>query len=294
MRGWGLGVVLVAGMGSCGWQADGFARLEDLYQRDTGPVDPGAEMAQDPGSELAPDPGREGRDLSPGEVSSTNLGGTWIARLVLKGTITPLFQEWPITTTDWFVGTATEEEITLRLCTEVPVVHDEDPEMDFVTRMPDGTVLALRDRRPLRLGAQGGTLMAQTVLWTWGLVNPVDDAPGLPTKPDDARVEDTDGDGKPGVTMEVVSPVAGFRYLVKRARFTLPQTSVSTDGIYLALPLEYAIEEQPLGADPSTLKAVTPITPTEGSFLVLRRVSDMDCDALMALGEEAFAEAPPL
>jgi len=293
-------VVLVAGMGSCGWEADGYSRLEEQYQRDPKAADPGAETTPDPGREDGGRDASEGADtppiddLSPGEVSTTSLEGSWIGRLVQQGNITPLFQEWPITTTDWFVGTATGDEITLRLCREVPVVHDEDPEMDFVTRMPDGTALALRERRPLRLRVQGGTLPAQTVLWTWGLADAADDTPGLPTKADDARVEDTDGDGKPGVTMEVVSPVAGFRYLVKRVRFTLSETPVSLDGVWLIGPLEYTIEEQPLGADPSSLKAVTPITPTEGSFFVLRRVSDLDCDALMALGEEAFAGAPSL
>ncbi|HOU54256.1 MAG TPA: hypothetical protein PLQ97_10045 [Myxococcota bacterium] len=297
-------VILLAMTGwiGCGWEADGGARLQELYHPDAGAKDSGVELPTDPGREggppadAVPDEGDRdlgvGTDLSPGEVSTGSLEGTWVGRIVQQGEITPLFSPWPITTTDWLVGTATGGTLTWRLCTEVPVVHDEDPDNDFVTRMPDGTAQALRDRRPIRLAIEGGTLKAKSVIWTWGLVDPEDAVSPLPKTGTDPRVEDTDQDGYPGVTMEVLSPVAGRRYLVRRVRFTFPETAVSGDGLWIVGPLTYTIEEQAVGADPSALKADTPITPQDGSLFVFRRVSPVDCDVLMALGEAAFDGAP--
>jgi len=287
---------------ACGWEADGGARLEQQYHPDAGTRDEDPQAVGDPGreettgSDPSPADGATEEatpvDLSPGEVPAGSLEGTWVGRLVQQGELTPLFQPWPITTTDWFVGTATEQEIAWRLCTETPVVHDEDPDNDFVTRMPDPTAQALREKRPIRLALEGGRLKAQAVTWTWGLADPEDPESPLPKTGSDPRVEDTDEDGQPGVTMEVISPVAGRRYLVKRVRFTFPETPVSADGIWLVGTLEYEPEEQPVGADPAALKAVTPITPKEGSLFQFRRVAPVDCPGLMSLGEAAFAEAP--
>ncbi|MBP7126753.1 hypothetical protein KBD49_10360 [Myxococcota bacterium] len=303
MRRIGILLAVTGWLGSCGWEADGGARLEELYHPDAGVRDGGGTPA-DPGREDGPggvdvpaeadrDPGG-GTDLSPGDVPTSSLQGTWVGRLVQQGEITPLFAPWPITTTDWLVGTATATAIEWRLCAEVPVVHDEDPDNDFVTRMPAGTARALREHRPIRLEVEGGTLKAQAVTWTWGLANPQDAASPLPKSGTDPRVEDTDQDEHPGVTMEVLSPVAGHRYLVRRVRFTFPEAAVSGDGVWIVGPLEYAIEEQAVGADPAPLKADTPITPMPGSFFLFRRVPPVDCDTLAALGEAAFDGAPSL
>lgn len=294
-----IGVLLVVtGWLGCGWEADGGARLQELYHPDAGGRDGGAEGPSDPGREDGPGvdvvPGDGVGDLSPGEVSPGSLEGAWVGRIVQQGEITPLFSPWPITTTDWLVGTATGTAIEWRLCTEVPVVHDEDPDNDFVTRMPDGTAQAIRERRPILLEVQGGTLKAQSVIWTWGLTDPQDAVSPLPRDGSDSRVEDTDQDEHPGVTMEVQSPVAGRRYLVRRVRFTFPATPVSADGVFVVGALDYAIEEQAVGADPSPLKADTPITPKDGSFFQFRRVSPADCQTLMTLGEAAFDGAPAL
>lgn len=295
-------LLAMTGWIGCGWEADGGARLQELYHPDAGAKDSGVEPPADPGREggppadAVPDEGDRdlggATDLSPGEVSTGSLEGTWVGRIVQQGEITPLFSPWPITTTDWLVGTATGDTLTWRLCTEVPVVHDEDPDNDFVTRMPGGTAQALRDRRPILLEVQGGTLKAQSVTWTWGLTDPQDAVSPLPRDGSDPRVEDTDQDGHPGVTMEVQSPVAGRRYLVKRIRLTFPATPVSADGVFVVGGLDYAIEEQAVGADPSPLKADTPITPKDGSFFQFRRVSAADCQTLLTLGETAFDGAP--
>lgn len=300
---WAAAAVLLT-LSACGWEADGGARLVQLYHPDTGkdavadaaPDVPG-EVPEDPGSDTAtdvPTTDEGGLDLDPGDIPATGLAGTWAGRVVQEGELTPLFQPWPVTTTDYFLAEVAEGASTMRLtlCREVPVVHDEDPELDFVTRMPDKTATALA-AVPLDWTLAGGaaSLPAQKVVWTWGLKD-LAAADPLPRDPAAATVFDQDGDGNPGVTMTVLQPVAGERYLVKRATWDLAAGALSTDRIWLTGTLAYTLEEEPLAANPSTLKAATPITPKEGSAYAFRRVGDLTCADLVAHAAEVFATAP--
>jgi hypothetical protein len=179
--------------------------------------------------------------------------------------------------------------MVLTLCTEMPVVHDDDPEMDFITEMPANTRAKLGETPvEFKLVAAAASLPAQKVLWTWGLTG-IGESGALPTAKDDTHVVDQDQDGNVGVTMTVIQPVAGERYLVKRVVWDLSAGTLSADRLRITGTLTYVIDESPLDANPSALKAPTPITPKDGSTYVMRRVSDLTCAELLAHVDEVFA-----
>jgi hypothetical protein len=296
-----LVAALFLGPAACGWTSDGGARLDGLYHPDAGadatatdpgPTDTPAEAAPDAVAEDGIGPGDEGAfDVNPTDVPESGLAGTWAVRLDQEGELTPLFTAWPITTTDYFLATVEPGATTmvLTLCNEVPVVHDEDTEMDFITEMPANTATKLGETPvDLTLAAAAASLPAQKVIWTWGLTG-VGETDALPTAKDDAHVVDQDQDGHVGVTMTVIQPVAGERYLVKRVVWDLSAGTLSTDRLRLTGTLTYVIDESPLDADPSALKAPTPITPKDGSAYVMRRVSDLTCATLLQHRDQIFA-----
>ncbi len=293
-----LATALLPGATACDWETDGAARLSEQYHPDTG-ADLLEETAPDAVADegVAPsDPGETssetgGYDLDPGEVT-TNLEGLWAVRIRQLGTIAPLSDPYPITTPDYFVGTVEPvgTKMTLTFCNEIPVVETGDPELQFITRIPQ----ALRDALAaapveLALGEAAAGLPGQQQMWTWGLQD-ISRTDPMPTEVN-AKVRDQDQDGKPGVTVEVDGTLAqGKRYMVKRVVWDLSPGTMSEDHLRVSGTLTYTLDEQPLGGDPEYLNQATPITPVDGSTFLMRRVGAMDCASLLAHLDEVFAD----
>lgn len=93
----------------------------------------------------------------------------------------------------------------------------------------------------------------------------------LPTQADDPRVLDSDGDGHPGLTVEISGLIEGQVYVVQRGRSQLQANLHATDR--LEGPLKFSSEEQVIGASHELLTKKPPTRPDpDESFFRRRRV----------------------
>jgi hypothetical protein len=195
----------------------------------------------------------------------------------------PLGADYDITITAWFlvdIGAA-DHAVRLSFCDERTLVDaDGDFEL-FKTEVP--AAARTMDYAGPWIAAPCGTFPAQTVVWTWGMLEPDQDP--IPAKPEDQGHCDQDNDGNPGVTIEVKSPLAGMRYTVRRvtldmaAAVEIAETAGEWGGT-----LEFGIEESALGASSKMLETIVPIRPREGatSTYRFRRTEAADCAALLS------------
>lgn len=122
------------------------------------------------------------------------------------------------------------------------------------------------------------------------LADPENDS--LPTRPDDPRVVDQDGDGKPGLTARIVvmGLIGGEVYVVQRDRSRLVGTVVSPDAVDGLI--EWTSEQSVLGASSSIFLggAAARLDPNpERSYFRARRVDNaMDCAALRDVAQGLF------
>jgi hypothetical protein len=119
----------------------------------------------------------------------------------------------------------------------------------------------------------------------------------LPTDPDDPRIVDADGDGKPGVTasIKVSEDLQGEIYLARREIFAYDVTQVSDDR--LEGVIEDDSEQLIIGAsDPvfqSSSGQWTQIDDPERNPVIWVRVDESwDCDRLAAERDELFPPNP--
>ena len=134
---WAAAAVVLTFVTACDWEMDGGERLNTLYHQDNGAA------ATDEGTDAATaDTGTTdagGLVLDPGDVPTDSLAGRWAVRVVQLGTIAPLqSDDYPITTTDYFVATIAQDATTVDLtfCDEVPVNEDGNPDVEFITTVP--------------------------------------------------------------------------------------------------------------------------------------------------------------
>jgi hypothetical protein len=114
----------------------------------------------------------------------------------------------------------------------------------------------------------------------------------LPTSPDDPRVVDQDGDGKPGLTVRItiIGFISGEVYVVQRDRSRLVGTVVSADAIDGLL--EWTSEQSVLGASSSaflggTAARLDPI-PEHSFFRARRMTAATTCTDLVAAAALIF------
>lgn len=121
----------------------------------------------------------------------------------------------------------------------------------------------------------------------------------LPKEASDARVIDQDGDGQPGVTVEVSArallvKVSGRVYFAQRTTSQEIGKAVSSDRIEGTV--DWSTEQRILGSDSTILSAVTPsITPlVDRSTFIMRKVSDnTSCADLIATHDQLFGPLAP-
>lgn len=262
----------------CDWKADGPARLEARY---VAPDVAGAEL-------VIP-------DVDLGDVAGEGLGGRWAMRMTLAGTISPLAPVWDISVTNLFIVDVPDAvdrvaPIAARLtfCDQITLLDTGNG-----ARPSAEVPLVLRDAlasSPLALPLNPEGIAPGDVVWAWG-VQDLDDpkTSPLPGDAEDARVWDEDGDGEPGVTLEILHPLAGQRQMIRRAIWTLAAGVLSDDVQTIRGTLGFQIDEVALSASLASLMTVAPISPGEGPHpYVLRRVGAAgddgayDCERLRA------------
>ena len=279
-----LAAMAALALTACGWKSDGLARLDEL-----GP----------PAAAAGPDTGSHG-PIDLGSPQCRGLGGNWALMLVEPGTIAPLGEPWKLTVTDLFLARteAGARAVELTFCDQVTRIVTSGGATDLGrSKVPDALRAALA-KAPVVVALPGdGTFQATDQVWLWGLrdlPNPVTDA--LPTKDDfasDPHLWDQDGDGNPGVTMNILAP-AGDRYMVRRARWTFAPAHLTLDNAWLTGTLTASIEENALGASTALLLTSAPITPkADGAVYQFRCVgSTYTCPALAQDYAELFKDAP--
>lgn len=125
--------------------------------------------------------------------------------------------------------------------------------------------------------------------------DPIRSGGALPTRADHPAVTDADGDGAPGVTVEVHLPAVGEVRLhtVQRSHLVLsgrPTAPGRVEGDVEVLTLEQAV----IGAEPGLFRRIVSLSPDPGaSRFVLIRLSDdqeTECEALPGVFEEEAVE----
>ncbi|MBL6976369.1 MAG: hypothetical protein ISR64_11600 [Deltaproteobacteria bacterium] len=290
-------ILLVVGatlfMGSCDWGADGPSHLRDTY-----PTSCNAEDA------ITTTP-----DSLAATVGSDSLAGRWALMVVQEGTFAPLNEEWDITLTDLLIVDIPSDQsgAYLLFCdqiNEVDTRFDDPDNPDAQHPMKPETVLsqALKDANisqyiPFTDPLDGG-LPKTELLWFWGITG-LDDSATDPLPDDEAspNVWDEDADGHPGVTVTVLNPVQGDRYMVRRATWTMGAGALTGNQLWVAGDLlEFQIEETALDATDALLLTLAPITAKKtGNTWRMRRVlSDFSCRDLIQQHGSLFDDAPEL
>ena len=274
-----LPAFLLVVLHSCGWHSDGPARLDELYP---------AVDAADPGPKDVPVP-----DVSLGDVAGEGLPGHWAVRMVQKGEMLGM----EITLADLFLATVDSKssKMTMTYCNQAMTL--DTPGL-VESQLPEILIAAMAKASPEVTLPGDGSFPASEVAWTWGLKlkNPKQDP--IPTDGSDPTVWDQDGDGKPGITVHVILPEKGDRYMVRRSLWSLGAGSLSQDGQRVTGTLTFTLDEACLGAvdqegKPSNVLAtVAPITPAaDGSAWQMRRVAaDYGCERLVAEHEAIFGQ----
>lgn len=253
----------------CDWVADGADALDQRY-----PVVDVPPIISSPcggGPDL--------NDLGTATCGGNALAGTWHVAVVQYGKFAPLGTDLPLTITDHFlVGVgANHARMRWTFCNEIQDV--DSPDLEFKTTVPAALREAPSAGPPLvDLSCDG--LPAQQVVWTWGLDDPSQDP--LPSQANTAGECDQDDDGKPGVTLQVEAPIEGVRYLARRVTWDL--SAATQAGGEWTGTLEFAVEEQSLGADPAMAGTVVQVNadPAKTSTYRIRPTTAADCAALMA------------
>lgn len=174
-------------------------------------------------------------DIGTGEISSSiqNINGTWVLYLedhfcleAVGSKIENIVWSWYLVDFDTMqVGSGPE----LTLNANMQVCHEELSPLilNLVTMIPD-SVAAIQPihRVPAYLmdKGQGGKFMLAELVERWGLDQSLDPLAPVPTVVNDSNVVDQDGDGKPGVSFDVVSPTGSDLcdvYVVQRKRVRL-------------------------------------------------------------------------
>jgi hypothetical protein len=239
---------------SCGWKTDGVARLDEIAPLPD---------ASDAGVEIP--------DVDLGDVGGSGLPGRWAVKLTEPGKVKPTGMDgWGIVINDLFVADLTADAAVLTFCDQV-VESESTMGLSTTPRRLIDALAAAKVALPL---AGDGTFAPPVTAWLWGvrgLASPAGDP--LPADAGDAHAWDQDGDGNPGVTVDVKSP-DGQRYMVRRSVWTFEAGAPAADQQTIEGRLSFTVEEKALGATSDLLTTVAPIEAiSRGSKYQLRRVN---------------------
>ncbi len=246
-------------------------------------------------------------------VDPTSIAGTWAQRqVVTTETRVPLTGTVRATSTTLLLLKVTQDGADATVVGHICDLHIESGSALADTVVPDAFVRAMPPREaPARFEAVPDAV--ETSPEDRIETSPVETAPGgyrflqqpahevlganltgpddpLPTDPADPRVVDSDGDGDPGVTIEVTGLSGGRMFLVQRAWRELESRSVTPttiDGV-----IRWGFERAVLGATSRMLRnqreSAATTDPAQNHFRTTRVRNDTDCAAIVAAGPALF------
>jgi len=141
-------------------------------------------------------------------------------------------------------------------------------------------------------GGPGGVRIEEHVMVLGArLEDPGDDE--LPTEPDDPRVTDPDGDGNPGVSVDVSGMVSGQVYLVQRLVRGLRGTADATGRV--TGTVVGTGDQAVIGASNGILRTFTPRfehnpDPKRNTFVWVPVPPDATCQGIVAARDSLFGE----
>ncbi len=118
---------------------------------------------------------------------------------------------------------------------------------------------------------------------------------GLPGSRSDERVTDQDGDGQPGMTVNISARalfinISGRVYITQRT--ITKETGIASSADLVKGSIEWSIEQNILGSDSTILGSVSPsITPimNQSQFTMRKLGDDATCDTVNSRRDEMFA-----
>jgi len=250
----------------------------------------GSAMGLDAGSEAPDVAGAEadGEGVAPLVLADLDLTGVW-AQLDVRSALAtvPLAGQVTRTTTSVFRASLVQQgdqlQVTLELCglwseSGTDLVQTIFPDALVASIAPQAYTVALRQddlgvayEGPRHVDARGYRPTGEP-----------DEA--LPEAPEDPRVYDQDGDGRPGITVRISGVVSGEVWLVQRLTTRALGRVTSPDRIEGLL--EWQDEQRHLGTDNTLLKDPTPSRPdpeaANSYFRSVRVEAGDDCAAILA------------
>lgn len=171
-----------------------------------------------------------------------------------------------------------------------PLASTEIPEAFMSSLIPGRRVATLED--------QDGTIAFEQPRYTEirGATLTEPETEDLPTEPEDPRVIDQDGDGFPGMTVNVniFGLFQAQIYVVQRVQYALSGTVLSGDRIEGLI--QWQDEQNTLAATSPLLLAAAESAqdpdPTQHRFVMLRAQEEWTCEWLMESWQQVFGLAP--
>jgi hypothetical protein len=248
---------------------------------------------------LLPTAGAEG-DAGPAtgtgtRVSAADYAGTWAQlRVQTARAQLPVIGETKVTTSFVLRLTQTASGRNLAVSVEACAVEQDSGTSIVRTIFPPALVEKLgRFQTTASLREEDGELQyfqaRRFMVFGAQLEDPENDE--LPTDPEDERVIDGDGDGHPGVTVQIRGMLNGDIYLVQRGWFTLRGTA--TGGDRIDGRIQWGEDRSMLGASNPLLPDIPdsrPDTDPAASYFRTTRIDPaLTCAEILAQRETLFA-----
>jgi hypothetical protein len=286
---WTSVIVFGGFLSGCDWESSGPERLRDAY---------GTSCVQEDATQ---------RDINLGEVTpQDNIAGTYAMLVVQKATLeTPLAcpsdNKCDLEIRDFLLArvSAERQALYMEFCDQKSKVSGGsgmNPESGITQGLRDARIFVIKGFG--KVADKDKIPALDGIVWLWGVKDLVDlQKDPLPEDANDKHVFDQDSDGKPGVTIEVTSPLQGERYMVRRAIWSLGEGQLQQDGLTINGEVKsFSIEEKAIGASngmpvqPSTIEQAS----DKPSTFILKRISDSStCDYVRQASEVLFSEPTP-
>lgn len=227
-------------------------------------------------------------------LTPQGLEGAWAQRTVQAAvTDLPVLGQTATRTTTTFLLQAQLEDGGLTLSTTTCALEIDNGTELVRTLVPQALVdsLPVADRHATVAELEGVWVYEQasyTEVRGATLLDPVGDA--LPTTAEDPRVNDQDGDDKPGVTLVVTGLVDGEVYVVQRGTSAL--SGHATNANTIEGLVTWTAEQVTLGTDNPSLgteRPSRPDSPEKSTFRMVRVVDGCTCEDVLSAGEALFA-----
>lgn len=242
---------------------------------------------------LDPDQRLSSAQEAPAAPQPPALGGTWAQEFVTASTSrVPVVGEVDSLSRTLLLVQIGQEGSALRISSRVCAV-EMDTGSVVRTEIPRAFVRALPTRtNRARLLARDGTWSIRdwTTFEVIGADLPDPQNTPLPRRAGDPYIIDQDGDGQPGMTVNIRGMVSGEIYVVQRGWSELDATTVRPDRIEGAV--RWSMEQRVLGASRWMLDSEPPTWPSTqpgaSYFRTVRLADGAGCQDVVARGSSDF------